>query len=75
MSEAIEKLAEELGITAGEVNALLSDEERDEIAGQSGETPVKTATQAVADNAPVKPVISPDDIARLTQEGKDTASA
>ena len=37
MNEVVEKLAEELGITAAEANALLSDEERNEIAESSSE--------------------------------------
>ena len=74
MNEVVEKLAEELGITAAEANALLSDEERNEIAELNGEEPVKTATQAVTDNPPVKaPVVSKEDTERLQQEGKETA--
>src|SRR3990167_123046 len=74
MNEVVENLAEELGITAAEANALLSDEQRNEIAELNGEEPVRTATQTVTDNAPVTaPVISKEETERLQLVGKETA--
>lgn len=73
--ESVEKLAAELGITAGEVNALLTDEERAELQEQAGDTPVDTATASLESAAPVPvvPAISAETVTRLTELGKATA--
>ena len=73
--ESVEKLAQELGITAGEVNAMLTDAERAEMQEDAGDTPVDTSTAAVESAAPVPaiPVISDADKQRLELLGKETA--
>ena len=74
IKNVVEEIAADLGITAAEASALLTDEERAEVGEQDGDTPVKTATQAVTDNAPVKgPILSKEVADQLLQAGKDTA--
>ena len=74
IKNVIEEIAADLGITAAEANALLSDEQRAEVGEQGGDEPVKTATQAVIDNAPAEaPILSKEVAEQLLQAGKDTA--
>ena len=73
--ESVEKLAAELGITAAEANELLTVEERAELQGQAGDTPVVTATGSMESKAPAAPVelVSKEDTERLETLGKATA--
>src|SRR3990167_5820072 len=70
MNEVVEKLAEDLGITAAEANALLTEDERAEIDEAQGGPVVTNATQ-VEQHA--QPAITEHEQKRLHELGKETA--
>ena len=76
--ESVEKLAQELGITAGEVNEMLTAEERAAMQEDAGDTPVESQLDGAlgpdkAPATPVAPVVSKEDTERLQALGKETA--
>jgi hypothetical protein len=71
MSKQVEELAAELGITAGEANALLTDDERAMVEKDNGTTAVHTNAQQINESAGV--VMSADEKGRLETLGRDTA--